>query len=377
MKYSGWSRDSGDGHDGTDMDTSAPSVGSATPSHQPAGVDVASVTRWLGQNLPHLRAPFTWTLMAGGHSNLTYRVTDANGVDVVLRRPPLGHVLATAHDMGREYRAIAALGPVGIPVPKAFGLCTDLDVNGAPFYVMDCVDGVVLHTLEVCLAELPEGLRRTTGESIFDTLADLHAVDVDAVGLGEHGRKGGFAQRTLKRWYNQYTASTTVEVPNVDLAFQRLSASIPEQLETTVAHGDYRLGNCITGADGTIAAILDWEISTLGDPMADLGYLVTTWITMADQPGNGDVSLAPTLAPGFPGADELVARYAARSGRDVSQLPWFVAFNAWKGACIVQGVVFRYRGGALGDTTGVDLEGFDRGVRDRSAYAMQVLDTIG
>ena len=159
MKCFGWSRGSGDGHDGADMDTSAPSVGSATPSHQPAGVDVASVTRWLGQNLPHLRAPFTWTLMAGGHSNLTYRVTDANGVDVVLRRPPLGHVLATAHDMVREYRAIAALGPVGIPVPKAFGLCTDLDVNGAPFYVMDCVDGVVLHTLDVCLAHLPEEIK--------------------------------------------------------------------------------------------------------------------------------------------------------------------------------------------------------------------------
>ena len=155
------------------------------------------------------------------------------------------------------------------------------------------------------------------------------------------------------------------------MSFTTAAASPP-----AVVHGDFRLGNVLaTGAQ--IAAVVDWEISTLGDPMADLGYLVTTWTTVADQPGNGDVSSAPTLAPGFPEADELVARYAARSGRDVSQLPWFVAFNAWKGACIVQGVVFRYRGGALGDTAGVDLEGFDRGVRDRSAYAMQVLDTIG
>ena len=354
------------------MDTAPPS---AQPA-QPAGIDVTAVTAWLAEHIAHIRAPFTWTLLAGGHSNLTYRVTDADGVDVVLRRPPLGHVLATAHDMAREHRAIAALGPVGIPVPTAYALCTDVTVNGAPFYVMDCVEGVVLHTLDLALELLPYERRRTTAESLFDTLADLHAVDVDAVGLGEHGRRGGFAERTLKRWYNQYTASATEEVRNVDLAYARLSTSIPEQRETTVAHGDYRLGNCITGADGRIAAILDWEISTLGDPLADLGYLVTTWVTRAGQPGNGDVSSSPSMAPGFPDADELVARYAARSGRDITHLPWFVAFNSWKGACIVQGVVSRYRGGALGDTSNVDLEAFDRGVRDRSAYAMAILDTI-
>jgi aminoglycoside phosphotransferase (APT) family kinase protein len=362
---------------GGDMDDTTASATAPGQGDQPTGVDVPKVTRWFAEHLPQFTAPFHWTLLAGGHSNLTYRVTDADGATVVLRRPPLGHVLASAHDMSREYRAIAALGPVGIPVPPALGLCTDLDVNGAPFYVMGLVPGVVLHTLDICLKELPEHLRRTTGESMFDVLADLHAVDVDAVGLDVHGPKEGYCQRQINRWYKQYTAMKYREIPDVDACFERLSAKIPVQQRVSVAHGDYRLGNCITSpVDGTIKAILDWEISTLGDPIADLGYLVSTWARTKGEPGNGDVSVSPTMAPGFPDVDELVARYAARSGLDVSELPWYVAFNAWKGACIVQGVVARYRGGALGDTTHVDLEGFDRSVVDRSRYAMEILDTI-
>jgi aminoglycoside phosphotransferase (APT) family kinase protein len=348
---------------------------SSPQSDNPQGIDVPNVTKWFAVNAPQFAAPFGFTALAGGHSNLTYLVTDANGKTCVLRRGPLGHVLPTAHDMGREFRAIKSLGGTAVPVPEAIGLCTDESVIGTTFYVMGHVEGVVLHDL-AATAALPQALRATTSESIFDVLGELHAVDIDTVGMDAHGKREGYVERQLKRWYQQFTAMKTNDVPTVDAAYEKLIASIPRQQRAAIVHGDFRLGNCITNTTtGKIVAVLDWEISTLGDPMADLGYLITTWVRRQGEIGNGDESAAPTLAEGFLDTQPLVDRYAAASGLDVSDLPWYTAFNHWKGACIIQGVVTRYRAGAKGDTE-LDLTVFDRIVVDRSTAALEALDAL-
>ncbi len=351
--------------------TSPDSSASATPP----GIDVDPVTKWFATNAPQFTAPFTFHPLPGGHSNLTYRVVDATGQQCVLRRGPLGHVLPTAHDMGREFRAIHALGPTPVPVPIAIGLCTDDSVTGAPFYVMEHVDGVVLHDLKATQA-IPQELRATTSESMFDVLGQLHAVDIDSIGMDAHGKRDGYVERQLKRWYQQFTAMKDRDVPTVDEAYNKLISSIPTQQRAAIVHGDFRLGNCITDpATGLIVAVLDWEISTLGDPMADLGYLVTTWVRNTTDIGNGDESAAPTLADGFLDVEPLVARYTATSGLDISDLPWYTAFNHWKGACIIQGVVTRYRGGAKGSTD-LDLGVFDKIVVDRSTAALAALNEL-
>lgn len=345
-------------------------------SGDPAGVSVAAVERWFATEVAHAVAPFTYGLIAGGHSNLTYGVTDAVGQRFVLRRPPLNGVLATAHDMGREWRAVHALQDTPVPVPPALAFCPDPDITGAPFYVMGFVDGVVQHGIEQTLTLTVEQ-RRTSGESLFDVLADLHAIDIDAVGLSGHGPHEGYLERTIRRWYKQYRASVSREVPDVDASYERLLERLPADSALTIAHGDYRLGNCITSHDGPIVAVLDWEISTLGDPLADLAYLVNSWVRPGtDAASRIDASQSPTMADGFGSADEMLQRYARRSGRDVSHIDYYVAFNQFKSACIVQGVLSRYLSGALGDTTHVDLDAFARSVVDRSAMAMTALDAL-
>ena len=322
------------------------------------GIDEPKVTPWLEANVEGLRLPLTYTLIAGGHSNLTYRVDDADGRPVVLRRPPLHHVLATAHDMGREHRIISALGPTPVPVPPALAYCDDPEVNGAPFYVMGYVEGHVLRdTAEA--EKLDEDQRRTAGESLVDVMAEIHAVDVDAVGLGELGRKEGYIDRQLRRWYKQFLDSKTREVPALEKVYERLRADIPEQGPATIVHGDYRLDNCLVGDDGNIAAVLDWEICTLGDPLADLGLLMVYWTDPEDE--SAALLTAPTQLPGFQRRADLLARYAERSGRDVSAIDYYTAFGYWKLACIVEGVYARYRGGAMGS----DASGFE-------AFATQV-----
>jgi aminoglycoside phosphotransferase (APT) family kinase protein len=320
------------------------------------GIDVPAVNRWFADHVVGAEPPLTFALIAGGHSNLTYKVTDTTGHEFVLRRPPLSHVLASAHDMGREHKIISALWPTPVPVPEALGFCSDPTVNGAPFYVMRFVPGVVLHDAEIAKRSLPEPQRRRTGESFVDVLADLHAVDVDAVGLGDLAKKEDYIARQLKRWYGQFQQSKTRELPAIDRVHDRLKACIPEQGRASVVHGDYRLGNCITDPEeGKIAAVLDWEICTLGDPLADVGYVLATW-TQSTDPVAGAPG-APSLAPGFPSRDEVLERYAQRSKRDLSRIDFYVAFSLWKSACIIEGVYARYLGGALGKTD-VDLDTF-------------------
>ena len=319
------------------------------------GVDVDRVTRWFELHAPEVRPPLHFELIAGGHSNLTFRVTDTDGHAWVLRRPPLGQVLATAHDMGREHRIISALAPTDVPVAPTIGLCTDEEVNGAPFYVMGFVEGTVVRDASVG-ETLTLDQRHTASESIVDVLARIHRVDLSAVGLDDLGRHEGYIERQLKRWYGQFEKSKTRELPMLDEVHESLLRLVPAQGPATLVHGDYRLDNCMLAADGRINAVLDWEICTLGDPLADVGLLMVYWNDPGDTAA-ATVGGATTL-DGFLRRSDLLARYEAVSGRDLSEIDYYVAFGYWKLACIVEGVYARYIGGAMGDR-GADTGAFD------------------
>jgi len=314
------------------------------------------VSAWLDANIADARGPYGFELISGGRSNLTFRVTDRHGRELVLRRPPTSHVLPTAHDMGREHRIIKALGPTPVPVAPALGYCDDPAVNGAPFYVMGYVNGHVLRDAKTSEKVLAPPQRRRVGEHLVDVLADLHAVDVDAVGLGDLARREGYIGRQLKRWYGQFQQSAGLQgrsVPLVGEMHDFLAARVPEQGPATIVHGDYRLDNAIVSDAGEVLAVLDWELCTLGDPLADVGQLLVYWSEPADE--SSALLVAPTALPGFPSRAELKAGYAKASGRDLGQIDFYVAFAYWKLACILEGVYSRYAGGAMGgDRTGFE-----------------------
>ncbi len=312
----------------------------------PEGIDRAGVEAWFGQHIPSAELPLTFERISGGHSNLTYGVRDAAGKRWALRRPPLGKRLGSAHDMGREQRVVSALAGTTVPVAPVAGFCEDESVNEAPFYVMEFVEGPILRGLAEADAFPDEGDRRAIGERVVDTLVEIHAVDPDAVGLGDLGRKEDYVARQLHRWQGQWEKSKTRELPAIDAVHERLAARIPEQGPATIVHGDYRLDNMILTPQGEVAAVVDWELCTLGDPLADVGLLMVYW----PEPGEELVALGQpaTLAPGFPKREELKARYAERSGRDLSQLDFFVALGYWKLAIILEGVYARYAAGQYG-----------------------------
>jgi aminoglycoside phosphotransferase (APT) family kinase protein len=312
----------------------------------PDGIDRAGVEGWFAENAPEATAPLEFERIAGGHSNLTYRVTDSAGRRWALRRPPLGKRLGSAHDMGREHRVVSALERTPVPVAPVVGLCTDESVNGAPFYVMEFVDGPVLRGLAEAEAFPQESERAAIADRVVDTLVAIHGVDPDAAGLGELGRKEDYVARQLHRWQGQWEKSKTRELPVVDRVHERLAARIPAQGSATIVHGDYRLDKMILTAEGEVAAVVDWELCTLGDPLADVGLLLVYW----PRPGEEEASLGQpaNLAPGFPDRDALRDRYAERSGRDLSQIDFFVALGYWKLAIILEGVYARYVAGGYG-----------------------------
>jgi aminoglycoside phosphotransferase (APT) family kinase protein len=312
----------------------------------PQGIDRESVEGWFVEHVPGVQPPLDFERISGGHSNLTYGVRDAAAGRWALRRPPLGKRLGSAHDMGREHKVVSALASTPVPVAPVVGLCEDESVNEAPFYVMEFVEGPILRGLAEASAFPDEDDRRAIGERVIDTLVAIHAVDPDAVGLGDLGRKEDYVARQLHRWHGQWEKSKTRELPAVDAVHERLSARIPEQGPATIVHGDYRLDNMILTPGGEVAAVVDWELCTLGDPLADVGLLMVYW----PEPGDELVALGQpaTLAPGFPGREELKARYAERSGRDLSQLDFFVALGYWKLAIILEGVYARYAAGQYG-----------------------------
>jgi aminoglycoside phosphotransferase (APT) family kinase protein len=339
-----------------------------------AGIDVHRVGAWMAGHIAGAEPPFRFELIAGGRSNLTYRVTDASGRRYALRRPPLSHVLPTAHDMGREFRVISALVPTAVPVPQTYGLCGDEDVNGRPFYVMEFVDGFILRDAETAERVLDEAARRRAGESLVDTLAALHAVDVDAVGLGDFAKREGYIERQLRRWYEQFRNSSVEGIDTesvIETVHDRLAADIPSQMDTAIVHGDYRLDNTVLGPDGTVRAVLDWEICTLGDPLADLGLLMVYWTEAGDEAAL--LGVTPTTVTGFPPRSEITTRYHRASGRDLSRLDFYVAFGYWKLACILQGVYARYVGGATaGDSSSV--EGYASSIVRLGEMAQRTLD---
>lgn len=334
------------------------------------GINVELVTRWLSENVDGALAPFEFSLIAGGHSNLTYRVVGADGSVYVLRRPPLGHVLATAHDMAREHRIISAVGTTGVPVPRTLGLCTDVEINDAPFYVMNYVSGVVLDNPEKA-ADLSADMKRKLTEHLVDVLADLHAVDVDEVGLGTLAKREGYIERQLKRWSAQWEGSKQRELPAIEEVRDRLTSNIPVQQGVSIAHGDYRFGNCLSDTStGRIAAVLDWELCTLGDPLADVGYIGVYW---SDDPGADGRANDPTSGGGFPKYAELVERYATRTGRDVSHVDYYRAFSSWRLAIISEGVYARYLKGVMGDASEDQVAGFRLGVENLAESALAAL----
>jgi aminoglycoside phosphotransferase (APT) family kinase protein len=342
------------------------------PAPDVAGIDAAAVGAWLAREVPGARAPFRYDLIAGGHSNLTYAVTDGAGHRYVLRRPPLGELLASAHDMGREHRIIAALAGTDVPVPPALGFCDDPSVTGAPFYVMAFVDGLVVRDRETAERVLTEAARRHAGESLVDTLAALHRLDPAAVGLGDLGRHDGYIARQLRRWYGQWEAQRTRELPDLDHVHDRLAASIPAQGPATIVHGDYRLDNTMIGDDGAVLAVLDWEICTLGDPLADIALLATYWTGPDDEPNAWEGSA--TRAPGFPNRRDVLERYAIASGRDLGGIRYYLAFASWKLACILEGVYARYLHGAMGRRDPEELRPFAVQVERAAAQARQHLE---
>jgi aminoglycoside phosphotransferase (APT) family kinase protein len=275
--------------------------------------------------------------------------------------------------MGREHRIIAALWLTDVPVARALGFCDDAAVNGAPFYLMDFVEGSVVATRADADA-YPPASRRPVADALIDVLARLHAVDPDAVGLGSLGRKESYIERQLRRWHAQFHRAKTRELPLLDEVHDRLAARVPPQRWTGIVHGDYRLGNMIVGDAGELRAVLDWELATLGDTLADLGWLLSSWL----EPGEGGPGplVPPTTAPGFPSRAEVAARYAAATGRDVSDLPYYLAFCRWRSACIGEGVLARYKASVMGGDQ-FDVTRQAETVELTVAAAARALDELG
>src|ERR1700722_11195876 len=283
------------------------------------------------------------TLIAGGRSNLTYRL-DLDGGQIVLRRPPLGHVLPTAHDMSREYRVLSALSGTEVPVPRPLAICQDIEVIGAPFYLMEYVDGLVLRTMQD--GQMLTGAQAgELSDLLAQTLAAIHGVDYKAVGLDTFGRPDGYLARQLARWQKQRELSKTRELPGYDELVLRLTAGLPESAEGTLVHGDFRLDNTLVRltTPAKVAAVVDWEMSTLGDPLADLGLTLSYWADPAEG-GFPDINVGATVTalPGFASRAEFAAKYAELTGRDVSAIGYYIAFGYFKLAVVLEGIHARF-----------------------------------
>ena len=340
----------------------------------PGVEDPVGLAKWMASaglaDLGELRGV---RLIAGGRSNLTYRL-DLDGGAVVLRRPPLGHVLPSAHDMNREYRVLSALSGTAVPVPQPLANCRDVDVIGAPFYLMRFVDGLVLRTMqdgEILAAEQAAEL----SDLLASMMATIHGIDYAAVGLGDFGRPEGYLARQLSRWQRQWELSNTREMPGYAELVARLAAGLPESAEGTLVHGDFRLDNTLVRltTPASIAAVVDWEMSTLGDPLADLGLTLSYWADGGAAFPDLNVGATVTALPGFYTRAQFAARYAELTGRDVSGVGYYVAFGYFKLAVVLEGIHARY---LLHQTVG---EGFERegpAVPILIARAHQLLDTL-
>jgi aminoglycoside phosphotransferase (APT) family kinase protein len=333
----------------------------------PRGIHSENVSRFLRERLPQSTPPFAFELISGGRSNLTYLVRDASGGTWVLRRPPLGHVLPTAHDMAREFRVLAGLASTDVPAPRPIALCEDATVNEMPFYLMTHCPGIVPgEGLPPGYASRPEERRRMS-LALVETLVKLHAVDFEAVGLGGFGRPDGYLERQVRRWSQQWERSRTAPLPEIEELLRRLATALPRSPAPTIVHGDYRLGNmAFDPADpGQVAAVFDWEMATLGDPLADLGYTLIYW----KQAGDPIYTRLPlfTDLPGFLTREEIVEEYAKRSGRNVAHADFYQVLALTKLAVISEGIYARHlQGKTLGP-------GFDAMRREAQPLAERAL----
>jgi aminoglycoside phosphotransferase (APT) family kinase protein len=342
---------------------------------QVAGFDTARIDSWL-REVVDVRLPVQWTRLAGGHSNLTYLLRDSNGWEMVIRRPPLGELLPRAHDMWREYRIIEALWPTAVPVARPITYCDDPAVSETHFYVMGKSEGQALYDQPTASAWLRGDARLKAGESLAGVLAALHSLEPGATGLGDLGRPDRYVARQLNTWYSSWqaqAANSGVDDRRVHELHEVFSSRIPEQGPSRVVHGDYGPHNVLFTATGEISAVLDWEIATLGDPLADLAYMINAWVGPHDHAV--DVAEPATALPGFAGRQEVLAAYVSATGADVANLAYYRAFNFWKRACILQGVYARYRTGkksAEGVDVAVILTRIDRSLDAATALSEQI-----
>ena len=298
-------------------------------------IDPSRLGPWLAAHVPDFRGPFTLAKFPGGQSNPTYRIDAASG-RYVLRRKPFGPLLPSAHAVDREYRLIAALHPTGFPVAQPHGLCSDDGVIGAMFYVMQLVEGRT--QWDGSLPGMAPAERAASYAAMIDTLAALHAIDPAAVGLSDYGRPGNYFERQVARWTKQYRASETGRIESVERLIDWLPRTLPPQDRTAIVHGDYRIDNLIYAPDAPrVAAVLDWELSTLGDPLADFSYLLMNWVTVPE--GRSGLLGLDLDALGIPTLDAAVARYCAATGRaGLPDLNWYFAYNLFRLTGIVQGI---------------------------------------
>ncbi|NJP35104.1 phosphotransferase family protein [Micromonospora thermarum] len=315
-----------------------------TAPQDPPGLDLTRLADWFASSVPGAAGGLTARLIAGGKSNLTYEVGDGRTTWVV-RRPPLGHVLSTAHDMAREYRVMSALRATDVPVPATYALCSDTEVLGAPFYVMERVAGTAYrHAAD--LERLGPDRTRVISTRLVDTLAALHAVEPAAVGLADFGRPEGFLARQVSRWRRQLDASYCRDLPAADELHARLASAVPSGSAPGIVHGDYRLDNVLTDDRDRVAAVIDWEMATLGDPLTDLALLV-----LYQRLGRlvGEAVADASSAPGFLTEDEILERYAARSTQPLPPLGFHLGLAAFKLAAICEGIHYRHlRGQTVG-----------------------------
>jgi aminoglycoside phosphotransferase (APT) family kinase protein len=298
------------------------------------GLDEEALGRWLEGNVEGFQLPLELTKFPSGQSNPTYRIRAGTG-DYVLRRKPFGKLLPSAHAVDREYRLLSALHPLGFPVPRPLALCDDSEVIGAIFYVMDLARGRPY--ANGALPDFAPATRRQIYEQLVDTLADLHTIDPNAVGLGDFGKPGNYFERQVARWTRQYRDSQTDFIAEMERLISFLPETLPEQARTSIVHGDYRIDNVMLDGDGTLTVVLDWELATLGDPVADFSYLAMQWLMPAD--GGAGLGGLDIAALGIPSLGEIVERYSDRSGVPVSgKLDWYFAYNLFRLAGIVQGI---------------------------------------
>jgi len=297
-------------------------------------LDEAALGDWLEANVEGFQRPFTATKFPSGQSNPTYRISAATG-DYVLRRKPFGKLLPSAHAVDREYRLLSALYPLGFPVPEPLAMCDDPGVIGAIFYVMEMAKGRPY--VDGALPDFDPATRRRMYEQLVDTLADLHNIEPVAADLGDFGKPGNHFERQVARWTRQYRDSQTDYLPEMERLIAFLPETLPEQSRTSIVHGDYRIDNVVYDGDGTLTAVLDWELATLGDPLADFSYLAMQWVMPAD--GGAGVAGLDLDTLGIPTLDEIVRRYSERSGVPVAEtLDWYFAYNLFRLAGIVQGI---------------------------------------